>query len=399
MRVLALALGLPFPPIGGGLARTFHLLKALSARHEVELLGFSYGEAQEAAPFPVRVVPVPWQWSADYQRMSSADLDEARAAADRLTYDCPDPWFVSALDPAAMTAALHEALRARPDVILLEGTPLAQFAPALPRDVPRLLDLFDIHSVMARRALEQAAAPERRALAREAARTLAFERRAAQTSHTCLAVSPADAREARTLLGAPRVRVVPNGVDTARFAPSPELPEPGAILFTGRMSYAPNAEAVCHFVQDVLPLVRLVAPHARFHVVGAAPPPQVLALQSDAVVVHGRVDDVGPHQRRAEVVVVPVRSGGGTRLKVLEAAASGKGIVSTPLGIEGLSLQDGRDVLVAEAAPDFAAAVVSLLRDPGRRHHLGCGARLMARAFDWAAIGAALCAVVEETRG
>jgi glycosyltransferase involved in cell wall biosynthesis len=319
----------------------------------------------------------------------------ARAAAERLTYQVHDPWFVSSLDPALMKDAVQAALNARPDLVLFEGTPMAQFAPCLPRDLPRVLDLFDVHSVMARRTLDAATAETRTALAREAARTLAFERRAARDSQACLVVSPDDAVAARDVLGALRVHLVPNGVDTAYFTPSADPPEPGAILFTGRMSYEPNADAVCHFASDVLPLVRREAPHARLHVVGVAPPPRVVALQSDAVIVHGRVDDVRPYHRVAEVVVVPVRAGGGTRLKVLEAAASGKSIVSTRLGVEGLPFHDGRDVLVADGAPDFAAAVVSLLRDPDRRQELGRRAREVACGYDWSAIGASLCDIVE----
>lgn len=398
MRVLALALGVPFPPAGGGLTRTFHLLQALSAAHDVELLAFTYGEPYAPPPYPVRVVPVPWQWSALYQQMTSADVVAARAASDHLSYAVDDPWFVSALDPTAMNGEVRAAVaRHRPDVVLLEGTPLAQFMPCLPPGVPCLLDCFDVHSHMARRALATARPDERRALSREAARVLAFERRAVREAHACLVVSADDATAARAMLGAMRVHLVPNGVDTTHFAPANSAPEPGAILFTGRMNYEPNAEAVLHCAEQVLPLVRREVPHARLHVVGAAPPPAVAALRSDAVVVHGQVDDMRPYHARAEVVVVPVRRGGGTRLKVLEAAASGKAIVSTPLGVEGLPFVAGHDVLVADAPEDFAAAVVALLRDEARRHELGRRARQAALAFDWSAIGAALRAIVEQT--
>ncbi len=394
MRILALALGIPFPPHGGGLARTFHLLKALAAHHEVELLGFTYGEEPGAAPCPVRVTRVPWVWSEQYEQMRSTNEAVAHAAAERLTYQVDDPWFVSSLDPALMTDAVRTALHARPDLVLFEGTPLAQFAQHVPPDLPRVLDLFDIHSMMARRALDGAPIEAQAALAREAARTLAFEQRAVREASACLVVSTDDAVAARELLGAQRVHVVPNGVDTTYFTPSADRTEPGCILFTGRMSYEPNADAVCHFSRDILPLVRQELPHARLHVVGVAPPPHIMALQSESVVVHGRVDDVRPFQRQAEVVVVPIRAGGGTRLKVLEAAASGKAIVSTHLGIEGLPFQPDRDVLVTDDASGFAAAVVTLLRDAARRRELGNRAREVALSYDWSAIGTSLCDIV-----
>lgn len=386
MRILALALGVPFPPLGGGLTRTFHLLEALSAHHQVTLAAFTYGESHKDPPYPIRLEPVPWEWSAAYREMTGPDANVARRAYERLTYEDPNPWFASVMEPAAMHQTLARVLSEPPDLVLLEGTPLARFLPGLPAAVPCVLDLFDIHSVMARRALDDGAAADR-AAAWEAERTLAFERRAVSRCAACLAVSEQDAEAARTMLGATMVHVVPNGVDTAYFAPSPRPAEPGALLFTGRMSYAPNADAAIHFVRDVLPLVQRECPHVRFHIVGAAPPPQVSALGSSAVIVHGRVDDVRPHFQNAEVVVVPVRAGGGTRLKVLEAAASAKAIVSTSLGAEGLALEDGRDLLVADSVPAFAAAVVALLQDVARRKSLGTRARAAVSRYDWAAIG------------
>ena len=396
MRILALALGIPFPPIGGGLTRTFHLLKSLASHHDVALAAFTYGERHDHAPFPIRLEAVPWQWSESYRAMIGPDPEASRRAYERLTYEDDAPWFASIIDPAAMETSLAKLLTPQPDLVLLEGTPLAMFLPALPRDVPRVLDFFDVHSVMTRRLVEQAGTADRAAAAREAERTLVFERHAAQGCAACLAVSEEDATALRTLLGATHVHVVPNGVDTSYFTTSSVPPEEGAVLFTGRMSYEPNADAACYFAEEVLPLVRRELPAARFHVVGASPPPRVTNLASDAVIVHGRVSDVRPYLWRAEVVVVPVRAGGGTRLKVLEAAASGKAIVSTPLGVEGLPFRSGHDVLVGDAPAELAAAVVALLRDPRSRATLGARARAVACQFDWAAIGESFRAVVEE---
>ena len=390
MRILALALGIPFPPVGGGLTRTFHLLRALSSHHQVTLTAFTYGEPHEHPPYDLEVEPVPWVWSHAYAEMTGDDPAAAERAYRRLTFDADEPWFASVLNPAPMEEVLKRVLAPRPELVLLEGTPLARFVPALPHGVPRVLDLFDVHSEMERRALEQSPAGERQARAREAERTLVFERRAAQSCDACLTVSDEDARLATTLLGARRVHVVPNGVDTSYFTPSSIQPEPGALLFTGRMGYEPNADAACFFATEILPLIRQEVPYARLHIAGAAPPPRVAALASAAVVVHGRVDDIRLHQWNAEVVVVPIRAGGGTRLKVLEAAACGKGIVTTTRGIEGLAFRDGRDLLVADSPAAFAAAVIGLLRDPTRRNLLGARARATASGYEWSAIGESL---------
>ena len=161
------------------------------------------------------------------------------------------------------------------------------------------------------------------------------------------------------------------------------------------MNYPPNIEAACFFAEEILPLVREVVPHARFHIVGADPAPEVRALASDAIVVHGRVPDVRPFLAASEVVVVPVRSGGGTRLKVLEAAASGKAIVSTRLGVEGLDFS-ADDLLIADDAPDFARAVVRLLGDPKTRRAIGSRARLVAGRYQWSAIGEEFRRILEQ---
>ncbi len=151
-----------------------------------------------------------------------------------------------------------------------------------------------------------------------------------------------------------------------------------------------------HFVRDVLPLVRQEIPSATFQVVGVYPTAEVLQLHGGAVVVHGQVADMAPHFRETSVVVVPLLHGGGTRLKILEAAASGKAIVTTTLGMEGLDFRPGEDLLVADTPIEFAQAVVGLLRDPEHRRRLGRQAHREARRYDWDASGEGLLRIVEE---
>lgn len=393
MRILALALGIPFPPVGGGLTRTFHLLRSLAPHHDVTLAAFTYGEQHEEPPYPLELRSIPWQFSSDYERMTGADVDASHRAFQHLTFESDEPWFASVVDPTAMNAVLHSETKAA-DLVLIEGTPLARFLPALPAGVPRVLDLFDIHSVMAQRAARSA--PGDAALEREAQRTLAFERNAVGACDACLSVSEDDAAAARGLLGAGDVYVVPNGVDTAYFSPSVTAIDPEMVLFTGRMDYGPNIDAVHHFIADILPRIRTELPNVAFHVVGAQVPPDIAALAGEAVIVHGRVDDIRPFHHRAAVVVVPIRAGGGTRLKVLEAAACAKAIVSTSLGAEGLPLRHGNELLLADTSADFGAAVVTLLRNPALRSELGARARAATRGFDWSAIGESFRAIVEK---
>jgi glycosyltransferase involved in cell wall biosynthesis len=201
---------------------------------------------------------------------------------------------------------------------------------------------------------------------------------------------------ARRLLGIDHIRVVPNGVDTDMFVPAEDVPTEGYLLFTGKMNYAPNGEAACYFAREVLPLVRLQMPTARLHIVGAEPGEEVKALACDDVVVHGFVPDVRPYYREAAVVVVPLLRGGGTRLKILEAAACAKAVVSTTLGAEGLELRTGANIVLADSAETFAAEVVGLLGDPARCRCLGRAARAAALRYEWDDIGGHLCGIVEE---
>ena len=180
--------------------------------------------------------------------------------------------------------------------------------------------------------------------------------------------------------------LIPNGVDGEYFAPQPEVPEiAGRIIFTGTMDYRPNVDAVTWFVEAILPLVRAVRPDAEFWIVGRKPTDAVVALaQQPGVVVKADVPDVRPLMAEAAVYVVPMRIGGGVRFKALEALAMAKSVVSTPLGVDGLDLTAGRDLLVEKDAARFAQAVVQLLNDPPRRTTLGvAGHDWISQNFDW----------------
>src|SRR5437879_868829 len=169
---------------------------------------------------------------------------------------------------------------------------------------------------------------------------------------------------------------------------------PGYLLFTGMMNYEPNVEAVRYFVGEILPLIRLEVPNATFHIAGANPSPEVKALASDSVYIYGSVRDMRPYFHRASVVIVPLLHGGGTRLKILDAAACGKPIVSTSVGAEGLNFVDGRDVLLTDSAPTFAQAVVRLLSNPDRQAELSRCASRAAEAYDWSGIASEFCSVM-----
>ncbi|MCX7839741.1 MAG: glycosyltransferase, partial [Anaerolineae bacterium] len=182
-----------------------------------------------------------------------------------------------------------------------------------------------------------------------------------------------------------KITVIPNGVDTEFYTPRERARDEPTLVFTGKMDFRPNVDAMLWFARDILPRVRAEIPHAHLVIVGQKPAPAIRALaQQPDITVTGWVDDTRPYIADAAIYVVPLRMGSGTRLKVLEAMAMGQAIVSTTRGIEGLALTPEREVILADTAADFARAIVTLLCDPARRRALGQNARARAVAqYDW----------------
>ncbi len=195
----------------------------------------------------------------------------------------------------------------------------------------------------------------------------------------------------RTIVPGKPVTCVPNAVDVEYFSPSPESVDVDAIVLTGLMRYRPNVDAALYFVRDVLPRLLEVRPKLVFYIVGGDPPDEVRQLAGPNVVVTGTVADVRPYVYKAAVFVVPLRMGGGTRLKVLEGLSMRKAMVSTSLGCEGIDVKDGTHLLIADTAASFADAVVRLLEDPTLATTLAMAGRdLVDTRYRWERVVGAL---------
>jgi len=180
---------------------------------------------------------------------------------------------------------------------------------------------------------------------------------------------------------------VPNAVDVAYFRPSDTVPDPNAIVLTGLMKYRPNVDAAIYFVNEILPKILAVRPNAIFYAVGGEPPEDVTRLAGPNVVVTGTVPDVRPYVHKASVIVVPLRMGGGTRLKVLEGLSMRKPMVSTSLGCEGIDVEHGRHLLIADDANLFATAVLDVLDKPPLAESLAtAGRELVERKYMWESV-------------
>jgi glycosyltransferase involved in cell wall biosynthesis len=183
-----------------------------------------------------------------------------------------------------------------------------------------------------------------------------------------------------------KITVIPTGVDLDFFRPAAEQEEPNTLVFTGSMDWMPNEDGIFYFVEEMLPRIRKQIPNTSLLVVGRRPSRRLLELArtTESVQVTGTVEDIRSYVQRGAVYIVPLRVGSGTRLKIFEAMAMGKAVVSTSIGAEGLPVRQGRDIIIVDSPDEFASAVVGLLQDRVRRGELGRAARqLVAQQHGW----------------
>lgn len=394
MRILVVSTALPFPPVSGGGLRTYHVTRALAARHDLTLVGFSYaGETVTPPDFPLALRAVAWQTPPLYAAMQGGDEKVAAEAFATLDRTLEEPWISSYYESPAMTRVLAEEAREGYDLTLFLGSDAARFMPVFPAGAPMALDFMDVLTHMAMRVATTSPDPER--ARREAERTRRWESRIAARATLAFACSADEAAAAEELLSVGGVAVIPNGVDTQRFAPPQAKPDSQRLLFTGYMAYEPNRDAVRFFVSEVMPRLAAARCDARLDVLGARSQETLGDLASPAVSIHGLVPDTLPFQHAAAIVVAPILVGGGTRLKILEAAACGNAIVSTTLGAEGLGFRDGVEIAIADTPDQMSFAIRELLASPARRLEMGRRARQAALRYDWRAIEADLCDLVD----
>ena len=257
------------------------------------------------------------------------------------------------------------------------------------RPVPTVLFEHNVEYQIWQRLAAIERSPLRRALLEiEWRKVMAREADACRAADLTIAVSDDDRRRLLELAPGAHITSIPTGVDTSYFHKN-GIPEvPGRIVFIGSMDWRPNEDAVMHFIDTMLPSIRRDVPEASLAVVGRNPTERLrAAAQRVGALVSGTVDDVRPWMGEGAVCVVPLRAGGGTRLKIFEALAMEKAVVSTTLGAEGLALTPGREFVAADDPQEFSRAVVSLLRDSARRHLLGrAGRRLVEERYSWAQV-------------
>jgi glycosyltransferase involved in cell wall biosynthesis len=383
MKILHIIPYSPVRPTFGGALRMHHILRLLSERHEVTVAAF--GSPDEALAYQeaygnrlAAVHMVPFRWTTRYRRF-----------AQFLAYWKEKSYFYSAVMSATMEETLRRLVREnRFDVVLTEFSSMGCYT--FDTDAVKVLDSHNIEYDNFRRVWEKTSSPLRKLHYYDEYKKFAREEMVNyRRQDVVFFTSERDRSLVAGRLPGVRTEVVPNGVEGAYFAPSAVVPDPFSIVFTGAMSYVPNTDGALWFLDEVFPLILREIPEARIAIVGINPPTELLRRNGPNVTVTGYVDDVRPYVHRASAFVVPLRMGGGTRLKVLEAMAMRKPIVSTRIGCEGIDVRDQESILMADDPAEFARAVVRVLRDEALRARLSAaGAELVRTSYDWEVIGA-----------
>ena len=397
--ILAVTSELPWPLTAGGRLRTYHLLRQLAAEFRVRLVaGVPLDQREHVdalAASGILVRPA-------FLRPRAPLAESGRLLASALSRE---PYVLYRRhDRSEVRAVLRAEIgKEPPDALYLDHLDSFVFAGEVSR-TPTALDLHNIYSLLIRREASASSRtwPARRFLSREAALLERIEGRAVRCADVIFSVSEQEQAHFARIRGS-AVHLVPNGVDCAKYAqlPTGRSSAPPAILFIGTMSWPANVQAARFLASVVLPEVQQRIPDATLTIVGRDPGPDVLRLaRAPDVTVAGNVPDILPYLGNARLLAVPLESGGGTRLKILEAFAAGLPVVSTAIGSEGLGVADGRELTIAEP-PGFAQAVSALLLDPAAADAQAERARMLARdRYDWGIIGqtvrAAIVAALKE---
>lgn len=385
MRILWVKAGKMLPVDTGGKIRSYNILRHLARNHQVTLL--SYYGGQRDSEYEIAI-------QRDFpgaETIHTAALD-GHFVAQALDYVGgvfrPVPFAVSKFTHPKVQRAVSNWLQLQElDVAVCDFLSASRNFPEKLL-TPTVLFQHNVESALWRRMADAESNPARRLVYQlEAKKMLGYERSALAKFDHVIAVSEHDRRQFLAMDPGSSVTVVPTGVDTQKYTPAPPASaDPPRIVFTGSMDWEPNVDAVAYFCTEIFPQIRTEFPQALFQIVGRNPHVSVKQLASNFVEVTGTVPSVSKYLNDASVMVVPLRIGGGTRLKIFEAMAVGKAVVSTSIGAEGLDVQSGRDLILADNAKSFAEAVCLLLRDAQCRRGYEQAAAKVAAQYDWSNI-------------
>ena len=391
--MLLISTWFPYPPIQGSKTRAYHLLRALARQHAVALLSFEDVPIQPAwrdhlLTFCRQVWTVP-----------RAPFTQSARGRVRGWFSAQPSAVVAGFSPEMASAADSLAKEWAPDCVVALTFVAAPYALQV-KSPCRVLDVDNLTGEMLREEATRAQSLTRKLRLHLASRKFSrYEAGLCRAFDLSLVTSQRDAvrLQASARMPSARIAVVPNGVDLSHFQPGSDPVDPSRLIFNGAVTYEPNFDAVRYFVEQMLPTIRARAPGATLMVTGSTEGVPLDGLtQRAGVSFTGFVEDLRPLVRQSAVCVVPLRKGGGTRLKVLEAMALGTPVVSTAKGVEGLEFEDGRELSIEDEPLRFAEATLMLMKGPQLRADRA--ARALERVqhqYGWDRIGSEFLAQVE----
>jgi polysaccharide biosynthesis protein PslH len=384
MKVLWISPKIPYPPESGDKLRQFNLIRQLSSGVEISLVAFTLTQEEEAQAEYMK------QYCGKVRTFFSPNPSYVRRIRSILTTS--NPYYVSRYQDAAVSAYIRDELETfRPNVVQIEHTYMAEYLRKIPPELQR-------PSVLTKHNIDADLSFQNYRFADSLVKKVFWWLEWKKMSHyepfvdnlfsAVVVMSEVDKAEILRRTKPPSVvHVVENGVDTLKLQPLTPVYDP-VMLFIGALDYLPNQDAADYLCREIFPLVKKCFQNARVLLVGRKPSLAIQGLASEAVEVWGDVPEVEPFYRRASIAVVPLRAGSGSRLKILEAMALGRPVVSTTKGAEGLEIAAGKDFLAADDPATFAESIKMLLTEAGLYQSISQHARkTVEERYDW--LGAA----------
>jgi len=383
MKILFVSITVPYPAVDGGRIRVLNLLKQIVSQGED--LTFVALKTKSTDSEGIKYLK---------DLGIDAYLIEDKINKSRFLYNISfkrEPITIAKYYSNLLSQKIKSLVRENSfDIIHFEMLHAGQYLVELSERTPTLLSTQNIDSIIWKRLAKYSKSKVKNQLYLHQARKFySYERKMFPEFNTVTCVSDIEKDILSKICPDIDIELVPNGVDIFLYKADYESEKEETLVFTGSMDWLPNEDAAIYFTKDILPLIKREIKDIEFYVVGSNPTDKVLELDKDAnVIVTGNVEDIKPYIAQASVYVVPLRIGGGTRLKILEALAMGKAIVSTSIGAEGLELSDGENILIADEPEIFADSIKRLLMQKGFRRQIGiAGRRLVEDEYNWLKIG------------
>lgn len=396
MKILWIKAGGLVPPDTGGKIRSYNILRELARLHSVTFFTF-YGAHENDSHAELNSI---------FDRLICVPLalPKPKSFPELVDYGLhlfsPQPYGIKKFCRSDVRRRLNDQLaKEKYDVMVCDFLTPAGIIPWNSR-VPIVLFTHNVEAMIWRRHYEVATHPVWKAISWwEWRRMEAAERRYLRLADRVLTVSETDRDAFAPVIPNRSITVIPTGVDVDYFRPIDEREKPSSLVFTGSMDWLPNEDAMFYFVKSIFPLIQQQCPNLSLEIVGRHPSQKMKSLvtENSSVRLTGWVEDIRPYLARASLCIVPLRIGGGTRLKIFEAMAAGKAVVSTTVGAEGLPVESGKNILLADTPEEFANSVLSVLRDDRLKLSLGREARtLVEENYSWRKIAESFSHTLDE---